>query len=186
MFSLKTFFIIAAIVYYIYSSVKGTEVQKNKKSTANPTPSQKSTLDDLLDRMLEQQNKKVQELKMPEPNANNTTPKKIFFKEKSPEAKRVGQGLPFEKRKLSDAREMPSRKQIERVVLREKRATEQTNIVVKDYDVDLQNHDQPHLKHNLSDKSNIKFSFKEIEQDQYEFDARQAIIAQLILERKEY
>ncbi len=186
MISIKTLFIVAAIIYYIYSNIKGIEAQKNKKSTANPTPSQKSTLDELLGKMLEQQNRKGEEVKKPETNANTNAPKKIFFKPKEPVMKPTGQGLPFEKRKLSDAREMPSRKQIEKVVLREKKATEQPEIKVKDYDIDFVNHDQPHLKHTLAEKSNIHFSFKEKEKEHYEFDARQAIIAQIILERKEY
>lgn len=91
-------------------------------------------------------------------------PKKLIFKDKEPKVvKEKKQGLPFEKRKLNDAREMPSRKQIERVIQREKKAIEAPVITVKDYDIDLLNHDEPHPTHHLSDKSNIKFHFKEDE-----------------------
>ncbi len=187
--SIKVIFIIAAIIYYIYSAIKGNEAQKNKKSTANPTPSQKSTIDEILEKLLDQQKKHEEIEEKPVPNipVNSSAPKKLVFKgNKTPASPNKKQGLPFEKRKLSDAREMPSRKQIERVVIREKKATEAPVIKVKDYDLDFLNHDLPHKEHHLSDQSKIKFHFKEDEAEVYEFDARQAIISQIILERKEF
>lgn len=194
MFSLKGLIITAGIIYYIYTSIKGsTDAQKNKKTTANPTPAQNTTLDEILGKLLEQQNQQSKPTPNPVPApqpktvSGNDAPKKLVFKDKEPKVlKEKKQGLPFEKRKLNDAREMPSRKQIERVIQREKKATEDPVITVKDYDIDLLNHDKPHPTHHLSDKSNIKFHFKEDEAEVFEFDARQAIISQIILERKEF
>ena len=176
--------IIAGVIYYLYSSVKGKDAQKNKKTTSNPTPTQKSTLDDILDKMLEKQKRKIKELKAPDPKDFKGANKKIVFKDKTLVIKDNKQGLPFENRKLTEPREMPSRKQIERVTLREKRATEPVVIKVKDYDLDLVNHDLPHKQHPLPNDSNIQFHFKADEKDVYIFDTRQAIIAQIILERK--
>jgi hypothetical protein len=208
---IQTVLIIAGVIYYIYSSVKGNDAQKNRKTPSNPTPSKKSTLDEILDKMLEQQKKKVEELNKPEPTILETGNKKLVFKEKNKtqksetkkrtlfEKKKPSepQGLPFEKRKfteprempfekrrLTEPREMPSRKQIERVVIREKKATEPVVIKVKDYDLEITNHETPHKEHPLPNQSDIQFHFKTEEQEQYIFDARQAIISQIILERK--
>ncbi len=194
MFSLKGLIIAAGIIYYIYTSIKGnSDAQKNKKTTANPTPAQNTTLDEILGKLLEQQSQQskpatpLAPIPVPKSISGNEAPRKLVFKDKIPSVlKEKKQGMPFEKRKLNDAREMPSRKQIERVIQREKKATEDPIIVVKDYDIDLLNHDKPHPTHHLSDKSNIKFHFKEDAAEIFEFDARQAIISQIILERKEY
>ncbi len=190
--------IIAGVIYYLYTNVKGNEAQKNKKTPSNPTPSQKSTLDEILDKMLDQQKRKVREVKPPDPKDYKGANKKLVFKDKiQPVVQNKKQAMPFEsrkfteprempflKRKFTEPREMPSRKQIERVTLREKKATEPVIINVKDYDIDLVNHDLQHKQHPLPNDSNIQFHFKPEEQESYIFDARQAIISQIILERK--
>lgn len=195
---LQILLILAGLVYFIYSSVKSNEAQNNKKTPSNPTPSQKSTLDELLDRMLEQQKRKAQQANLPDPKDAKRVNKKLVFKEnKKPAIQTPRQGMPFEqrkftepksmpfeKRKFTEPREMPSRKQIEKVIIREKKATEPVVIKVKDYDLDIVDHESPHLEHPLPNESNIRFHFKEDEKELYIFDARQAIISQIILERK--
>jgi hypothetical protein len=190
--NIQTILVVAGVIYYIYSSVKGTDAPQNKKTKQHPTPTQQNPLDEILEKMLEQQNKPLEKTILTtksEPysktSERNAPPKKLFQpKAKNTEAQK--QGLPFEKRRSSDVREMPSRKQIERVVKREKKAAEQPIIKVRDYDTEIVDHELPHPVHHLSDNSKIKFSFKEAESETFEFDARQAIISQIILERKEY
>jgi hypothetical protein len=182
---LQIVIIIGGVLYFIYSSIKGNEAQNNKKTPSNPTPSKKSTLDDMLDKMLEQQKRRAQASNKPDPKDEKRVNKKLVFKENKKPAKQIPkQGMPFEKRKFTEPREMPSRKQIERVTLREKKATEAVVINVKDYDLDIINHESPHMDHSHAKDSNIKFHFKEDEKEVYTFDARQAIISQIILERK--
>lgn len=183
MFSFKTLIFIAIFIWYIYSSIKGTsDAQKKKKSTANPTPGQKSTLDEILDRMIEEQKKKVQEVKAPPAEPFKSA--KIERQETKTQAK---QNLPFEKRKVYEGGEMPSDRQIAKVLQREKKATEQPVISVKDYDINPVIHDVPHAAHTIKSDAGIQFKFKADDDASHEdVDWHQAIIYQTILERKEY
>jgi hypothetical protein len=181
---IKLLFGLAFVIWYLYSSYKSNEVQKKKKTLANPTPAQKGGLEELMDRMIDAQKKKMQERNKPDPNYKKTIPQKIATSKKKPAPER--QFLPFEKRKSSEPREMPSGRQIERVLQREKKASQQPDIKVLDYDVNLVNHDKPHQEHHLADQSKIKFNFKGEEEENLEIDVRKAIIYQTIFERKEY
>ncbi len=183
MFSFKTLIFIAIFIWYIYSSIKGaSDAQKKKKSTANPTPGQKSTLDEILDRMIEEQKKKVEEVKAPAPQPFKSA--KTQHQESKSQKK---QDLPFEKRKSYEPSEMPSARQIAKVLQREKKATEQPVITVKDYDINPVIHDQPHPTHAIRSDQSVKFNFKgEADASHDDVDWQQAIIYQTILERKEY
>ena len=196
---------IALLIWYLYSSFKSNDSDKKKKTMDNPTPGTGGGLEDLVDRMIREQQKKMEEkklreVKVPDPKDKQRVQTKI--KTTSNKGAPERQFLPFEKRKSTEPREMPSVKQISRVTQREKKAIETarvikvterekkaqetTRIEVKDYDENFVNHDEPHAEHHLSDDSKIKFDFGHHIEVLDEFDLRKAIIYQTILERKEY
>jgi hypothetical protein len=182
MFTLKTLFFIAAIVWYLYSTFKSSDDGTKKKGSPNqnPAPASKGKLEELMERMIQDQQRKIKEKYKTEPlNKPRPAARKISTASKP-------QDLPFEKRKSNAPREMPSRRQIAKVEAREKKATESPVIVVKDYDENLLNHDKPHTPHHLADKSKIHFNFGGTEETEDTFDVRMAIISQAIFERKEY
>jgi hypothetical protein len=183
MIGIKTIIGAVLLIWYLYSSFKNSDTSNKKKGMQNPTPASKGRLEDLMDRMIEEQKKKLKELNKPEP----PPVQKPLSRKITPLKKTLAkQNLPFERRKRNEPAEMPSMKQIAKVQAREKKAVEPTKITVKDYDENIINHDKPHKEHHLSDNSKIKFDFSNHDDEAIEIDIRKAVIYQAIFERKEY